>query len=139
MISANPYLHFMGNTAEAMNFYKSIFGGEFITFARFKDVPGGEKMSPEEQEMIIHASLPLGKTVLMATDMLESMEHKIIEGNNFHICINTESEDEADKLFEKLARDGVIEMAMNKTFWGAYFGMCRDRFNVRWMISYSKI
>jgi PhnB protein len=133
----DPYLHFMGNTAEAMNFYKSVFGGEFTIYAKFKDVPGGEKMSPEEQEKIIHISLPIGKgNVLMATDMLESMEHKLVQGNNFHICIHADSEAEVDQLFDALSKNGKIEMPCNKTFWGSYFGMCQDRFGVWWMIEY---
>jgi PhnB protein len=71
MLSVNPYLNFMGNTEDAFNFYKSVFGGEFTTFQRFKDVPGGEKMSPADQQKIMHVALPMGKTgYLMATDAL---------------------------------------------------------------------
>lgn len=138
MLGTNPYLHFMGNTGEAMAFYKSVLGGEFTIYSRFKDVPGGEKMSPEDQEKIIHISLTIGKGVtIMATDCLESMEQKLVFGNNFHICLQTESESESDKVFEGLSKGGKIEMPMNKTFWGSYFGMCMDKFGVNWMINYS--
>lgn len=137
MINANPYLNFAGNTEEAMNFYKTVFGGEFIAFHRFKDSPGHEKMPKHEQEMIMHASLPLGPgTILMATDVLESMGQTLTHGNNFHIAVNTESEEETDKIFKGLCAGGKIEMPLNKTFWGAYFGMCKDKFGVLWMISY---
>ena len=61
MLAANPYLHFMGNTEEAMKFYKSVFGGEFTIFQRFSDVPGSERMPAHEQNMIIHISLALGE------------------------------------------------------------------------------
>ena len=137
MINVNPYLNFMGNTEEAMNFYKSVFGGEFTALQRFKDVPGYEKMPKHEQEMIMHASLPLGKNnALMATDTLESMEQSLRPGNNFYISINTESEQETEKLFKGLSAGGKIEMPLNKTFWGSYFGMCVDTFGVQWMINY---
>jgi len=139
MLNVNPYLHFMGKTEEAMNFYKSIFGGEFSIFQRYKDMAGGEKMSEEDQEKMIHISLPIGKgNVLMASDNLESMGHEIIAGDNFHICIHTENEKETDKLFKALTANGKIEMPLNKTFWGAYFGMCRDKFGIQWMISYDQ-
>ena len=139
MLNINPYLHFMGNTEEAMNFYKSVFGGEFTIIQRFKDMAGGEKMSEEDQEKIIHISLPIGKgTILMATDSLESMGHELTQGNNFHLCLHTESEKETDKLFNALAANGKIEMPLNKTFWGAYFGMCRDKFGIQWMISFDQ-
>lgn len=138
MIKMDPYLNFMGNTGEAMNFYKSVFGGEFTIYEKFKSVPGGEKMSAEDQEKFMHISLvmPNGVTI-MATDALESMGQQLNFGNNYHICIQAESEAEADKLFNSLSEGGTIEMPLNKTFWGAYFGMCKDRFGVLWMINYT--
>lgn len=138
MLSMNPYLHFMGNAEEAMKFYKSILGGEFTIFARFKDVPGGEKMPPENQDKIIHISLVLspGHTI-MATDFLESMGQQMIPGNNVHICLHTQSEAEVDRIFNALSVGGKVEMPVNKTFFGSYFGMCSDKYNVQWMINYT--
>ena len=138
MRGTDIYLHFKGNSQEAFSFYKSIFGGEFITAQRFKDVPGGEKMNPETQEKMIHISLKISPhTTLMATDMMGNDENELKFGNNIHICLQTDSEKEADKLFDSLSKDGKIEMPMNKTFWGAYFGMCQDKFGILWMISYT--
>jgi len=137
MLGANPYLRFMGNSSEAMNFYKSAFGGEFASFIRYKDVPGGEKMSAQDQEKIMHISLPISKDqFIMATDMLESMGRNLIAGNNFHILLQAESEAEVEKLFTVLSNGGKIESPLNKTFWGAYFGMCADKFGINWMINY---
>jgi PhnB protein len=137
MKQLNPYLNFMGTTEAAMNFYKSIFGGEFITFSRYKDIPGGEKMLAEEQNLIMHASLRVGSTMLMATDMLKSMGHALTTGNNVSICIDADSEKEVDRLFQALSAGGKVEMPVNKTFWGAYFGMCDDKFGIKWMINYT--
>jgi PhnB protein len=137
MQGANFYLHFMGNSAEAMNFYKSVFGGEFASFIRYKDVPGGEKMSAHDQEKLMHISLPIAKDhFIMATDMLESMERNLTVGNNFHILLQAENESEVDKLFTALSTGGKIEAPVNKTFWGAYFGMCEDKFGIQWMINF---
>ena len=140
MLEINPYLHFMGNTGEAMNYYKSVFGGEFTISQRYKDVPGGEKMRPEEQEKFIHISLKMknGPTI-MATDALESMGQKLTSGDNFHICIHMESEADAEKAFEALSVRGKVHMPMNRTFWGAYFGMCRDQFGIQWMINHTYV
>ncbi len=128
----------MGNTGEAMNFYKSVFGGEFTIYQRFKDMPGFEKMPADEQEKFMHISLatPDG-IVFMATDALESMGQQLVFGNNYHVCIHTSSEAETDKLFNGLSVGGNIEMPVNKTFWGAYCGMCRDKFGVQWMLTYT--
>lgn len=137
MLTVSPYLNFPGNTEEAMNYYKSIFGGEFTLFQRYGDIPGGDKMPENEQQKINHISLPVGNTTLMATDFLDFMNQKMEPGNNFHICIQAQSEKEVDKLFEGLSAGGKIEMPVNKTFWGAYFGMCRDKFGIQWMVNYS--
>lgn len=137
MIAVNPYLNFMGNTGEAFNFYKSVFGGKFTTFQRFKDVPGGEKMTEADQEKIMHISLPIGNgNILMGTDALESMGQSLTIGNNFHISLSPESEEEADELFTKLSAGGQVTMPMDKAFWGAYFGMVTDKFGMQWMINY---
>ncbi|HEY4326855.1 MAG TPA: VOC family protein [Mucilaginibacter sp.] len=137
MIAINPYLNFLGNTEDAMNFYKSVFDVEFSAFQRFNESPGHERMPKQEQQMIMHASLPMGKhNSLMATDALESMGMTITPGNNFYIQVSTENEEETDRLFNGLSAGGKIEIPLNKTFWGSYCGMCQDKFGIQWMINY---
>lgn len=139
MIRTNPYLNFQGNTEEVFNFYKSVFGGEFSMLQRFKDTPGSDKLSNNEKEKIMHVSLPLGNgNLLMGSDALESMGQKLIAGNNFYISISAESKEETDKLFKGLSAGGKVEMPLQDTFWGAYFGMLTDKFGTRWMLSYDK-
>ena len=140
MKTVNPYLNFAGTTEEAFNFYKSIFGGEFLVLQRFKDTPDGAKMPAHERDKIMHVALPLGKNgvILMATDTLESMGQKLTYGNNSHLAVDAESEKEADTLFNSLAAGGTTVMPMEKMFWGSYFGMCVDRFGVQWMVSFDE-
>ena len=89
MATVNPYLNFNGNTEEAFNFYKSVFGGEFLALMRFKDNPECGQVSESDKERIMHIALPIGKgAVLMATDALESMGQKLTFGNNFYIASN---------------------------------------------------
>jgi PhnB protein len=115
MLSTNFYLHFMGNTEEAMIFYKSVFGGEFESFMRYSDVPGGEKMSADHQKKIMHAALPItGHQMIMATDTLESMGRDVVFGNNYHISLEAESEAEVDKIFAALSAGGTIEAPLIK-------------------------
>ncbi len=138
MLGTNTYFNFNGNTEEAMQFYKKAFGGEFTSLQRFGDMPGGEKMLPEEKNLLMHITLttPSGH-VFMATDVLKSMEQKVVFGNNSYVCIHTESEAETDRLFDSLSEGGKIEMPVNKTFWGAYCGMFKDKFGVQWLITYT--
>lgn len=137
MQTINVYFNFLGNSEEAMNFYKSVFGGEFTIFTRFKDLPGNEKIPGHEQDKLMHVSLTTKNgTIIMATDLLESMEQKCEPGSCVNLCIQADSEEEVDKLFKDLSKGGKVDMPLNKTFWGAYFGMCKDKFGVSWMINY---
>ncbi len=137
MAVINPYLNFAGNTEEAFNFYKSVFGGEFLTVQRFKDTPEAGRVQAHEKDKIMHIALPIGKgNVLMATDALESMGHKLTVGNNFHITIQPESKVEAEKLFKGLSAGGKVMQPLQDTFWGAYFGMFTDKFGIHWMVNY---
>lgn len=139
MTTVNIYLAFKGNCMEAFNFYKSVFGGEFPYIGKFSDMPPQEGMPPlpeSELDKIMHISLPISKeTVLMGSDTPESFRQNIVVGNNFSISINTETIEEADRIFGELSAGGKVIMPMDKTFWGAYFGMFTDKFGVSWMIN----
>lgn len=137
MATINTYLNFLGKTEEAFIFYRSVFGGDFTIFQRFKDTPHGDSMSADDKEKIMHVSLPIGKTsILMATDALESMGQQLTVGNNYSICITPENSEEANKLFNGLAVGGQVMMPLEKMFWGDYFGMLTDKFGVQWMVNY---
>lgn len=139
MVTINPYLNFPGTTEEAFNFYKSVFGGEFVTVMRFKDSPESNKVPEDESEKLMHIALPIGKgNVLMGTDFLKSMGHELKEGNSYSLSINTESKDEADKIFNGLSAGGKVTMPMEDAFWGSYFGMLKDKYGIQWMVSYDK-
>lgn len=138
MATINPYLNFLGNTEEVFNFYKSVFGGEFAMLQRFKDTPDSGSNLPEtDRNKIMHIALPLGKNnVLMGTDALESAGHTVTMGNNLSLSINADSKEEADKIYNGLSAGGSIEMPIQDTFWGAYFGMFTDKFGVKWLVNF---
>lgn len=135
MKAVNPYLNFNGNTEEAFNFYKSVFGGEFATIMRFGETPGCESMPETEKNGIMHVALPMGSSILMGTDVPKSME-QVKFGTNSSITIDAESREEAKRLFDGLAMGGKIGMPMDDMFWGAYYGMLTDKFGVQWMINF---
>ena len=137
MGTVNPYLNFQGNTEEAFDFYKSVFGGEFALKLRFKDTPEKDRVPADEQDKLMHIALPIGKTsVLMATDALESMGHRVTPGTNSHISYHADSKEDADKIFNGLSAGGTVSVPLNQTFWGSYFGMLVDKFGISWMVSY---
>lgn len=138
MATINLYLNFNGNSEEAFTFYKSVFGGEFSSVIRFKDMQSPECIVPEADEnKIMHIAMPIGKgNVLMATDLLESIGQKMVEGNRYSISINAESREEADKLFNGLSEGGKIEVPIADSPWGSYFGLFNDKFGIQWMVDY---
>ncbi|MDB5131994.1 MAG: hypothetical protein JWR02_1743 [Mucilaginibacter sp.] len=139
------YLNFNGNTDEAFNFYRSVFKTEFAGkgIQRFGDLPvaeGQPPMSDEFKKLILHIELPLlGGHVLKATDAPESMGFKLVTGNNMHICLEPESREEANRLFNELSVDGIIDMPMQDMFYGAYYGAFADKFGINWMVNYIDI
>ena len=138
MATLNPYLNFMGNTEEAFNFYKSVFGGDFLIIQRFKETPYAANVPENEQDKIMHIALPIGKgNWLMATDALESLGQKLTQGNNYYLSLSTESEEETERLFHALSEGGKIEVPLEKAFWGVYFGMFTDKFGIKWMVNHS--
>jgi PhnB protein len=138
MTTINAYLNFNGNCEEAFGFYKSVFGGEFLFIGRYKDLPPTERQTFgfENDEKIMHVSLPISKeTILMGCDSPQTHAQETIAGNNISLSINTDNKNEADRLFNELSVGGKIKMPMSQTFWGAYFGMLTDRFEINWLIN----
>lgn len=139
MTTINPYLTFDGTCEEAFLLYQSVFGGEFPYVGKFKDMPPSEgiTVTEEDQEKIMHICLPISKeTTLMGSDSSEAFGHATVQGNNFSISINTDSIEEANRIFEGLSKEGTVKMPLEKTFWGAYFGMLTDKFGIHWMVNH---
>ena len=135
----NPYLNFDGKSEEAFNFYKSVFGGEFLgNVSKMSDAPGTENLPEDEKNRVMHIALPIGNgTVLMASDIVPSMGHVLNQGNNNYISIHPDSKEEADRLFNGLSEGGQVEMPIEDQFWGDYFGSFKDKYGVGWMVNYN--
>lgn len=141
MSKVSTYLNFPRNTEEAFNFYKSVFGGEFGGggIYRFDGLPPQEGMPPmaeEDKNLVMHMELPiLGGHVLMGTDAPATMGFEVNFGNNVIINLEPDTREETKKLFDALSAGGQISMALQDTFWGAYYGSLKDKFGVQWMFN----
>lgn len=136
MTSINAYLAFNGNCEEAFNFYGAIFGGEPPTFSRFKEFHAEDLGDSSDGEKIMHVALPIGSgTVLMGSDTVEGMGTFTV-GTNFSLALQTDSREEADKLYDQLAAGGMATMPLAEAPWGSYFGMLTDQYDIQWMISH---
>lgn len=138
MAQINPYIHFNGNAEEAFTFYKSVFGGAFAAVVRFRDMAfEGNPISESEADKIMHIALPIGKSsVLMGSDTPAFMGKQNERENRSKISISAESKEEADRLFNGLSAGGEIEMPIEDSPWGSYFGMFRDKYGIEWMVDF---
>ena len=133
------YLNFQGTAEAAFNFYKTVFETEFsapIMYIRdLPQSPNGPKFTEADLKCVMHVALPIvGGTEIMGTDVLESMGHKLVIGNNTTISLQLDSKEEADKLFNALATNGTETAPLRDEFWG-YWGTCLDQFGIRWMFN----
>ena len=138
MAQINPYIHFNGNAEEAFAFYKSVFGGDFAMVMRFKDLTfEGSIATDEEANKIMHIALPIGKhNILMGSDTPAALGTHNENETRSKISISAESKAEADQLVNGLSAGGQVEMPIQDSPWGSYFGMFRDKFGIEWMVDF---
>lgn len=140
MARTSTYLNFQRNTEEVFNFYKTVFGGEFIGgINRFGDIPPSDETPPvadEDKKLIMHIELAIvGGHVLMGTDAPERMGFSVKFGNNVHINLEPDTRSETKRLFDALSAGGQVTMELQDMFWGAYYGSGTDKFGVQWMFN----
>jgi PhnB protein len=140
MARVSTYLNFPNQTEQAFNFYKSVFGTDFVDgIQRMGEVPpqeGMPQLSEADKNLVMHVELPiLGGHSLMGTDAPESMGFKVNPGNNVYISLEPDTRAETERLFAALSEGGKVEMELQDMFWGAYFGSLADKFGILWMFN----
>jgi PhnB protein len=133
MKEISAYLIFNGNCREAMTFYQKCLGSE-LQLITFGDMGGN--VPPDSKSRIAHARISKGAAVLLASDNMPGMT--FTAGNNYFVCIQCESAQEADQLFAALSEKGKILQAPQETQWAARFAMFTDQFGTNWMLNFSK-
>jgi PhnB protein len=135
MATLNPYINFNGNAEEAFTFYQSVFGGEFGTIVRFKDMASSEFPVPvSEENKIMRIVLPIGTNMLIANDVPAQMGPVSENENRSKIAISADSREEAERLFLGLSAGGSVEMPLAESPWGTHFAMWRDKFGIEWTV-----
>jgi len=129
----NPYLSFRDNAREAMEFYKTVFGGK-LDINTFEQFHASE--DPSENNKVMHAQLEAENGIIfMASDTPNSMEYK--PGTNISMSLSGDNETELRGYYEKLSAGGAVTMPLEKAPWGDTFGMCADQFGINWMVNIS--
>lgn len=138
MASIHPHIHFNGNTEEAFEFYRSVFGGEFTRLMRFSALNSPEFSFPEEeQNKIMLVRLPIGgSTQLSGSDVPNFLGVVNEEENRSKITVGADSKAEAEAIFHGLSAGGIVEMPLDEGPWGSFLGTFRDKYGIEWMVEY---
>jgi len=127
----NPYLNFGGNCQEAMEFYKSVFGGK-LEMTNYLD--GGMSRSADDEKLIMHAMLQADNGItFMASDGRSTQEAE--SEPMIQLSLSGDNTDELTGYFNKLSEDGVIREPLVQAPWGDTFGMLTDKFGINWMVN----
>ena len=132
--TVQPYLFFDGRCEEALEFYKKAIGAEVQMMMRNKESPDPHPpgmLPPGTENKVMHATLRIGDTTVMASDGHAKGQPKF-EG--FSLSLNAKNEAEAERLFAALSDGGQVRLPLTKTFFSPRFGMLADKFGMGWMI-----
>jgi PhnB protein len=130
-MEVQPYLFFNGRCDEAIDFYKTALSAEVAMLMRWKDSPDKSMCTPDNENKVMHSSIRIGETTIMASDG-RNTSHPNFQG--FALSLNAKDEADAERLFNALADGGKVTMALTKTFFSPRFGMVADKFGVNWMV-----
>jgi PhnB protein len=126
-----PYAHFEGNAEEALNFYRDVFGGEILMINRYGEAP----MSIDEdwKNKLMHARLKFGNSILYVSDGPKG--HTASKDGNIQLSVDVPDENQIVEIFNKMAEGGQVTMPLAEQFWGAKFGMLKDKYGIGWMFN----
>jgi len=131
-MQVNAYLNFNGQCAEAFKFYEQVLGGKIESMMTHGESPMAEQVQPEWRDAVLHARLKVGDQVLLGSDAPPQYFEK---PQGFSVSLNTNDQDQAERIFQALADGGEIRMPIQETFWAARFGMLVDRFGTPWIVN----
>jgi PhnB protein len=128
-----PYIFFFGRCEEALEFYKSVFGGTY-ELMRTKDSPMADQMPPGSGDTVMHAKFDAPTFSFMCSD---GRETKAIdpEAGNISLAVDVTDSAEGERIFKALGEGGEVRMPLDAAFWGGRFGMLVDRFGNEWMLT----
>jgi PhnB protein len=129
-----PYVIFQGNCEEALNFYAKALGGAIGQISRYGDIPGGDTHG-QDPNWIMHTQFSFdGNILFMASDGPNDAK----DSGMVSLSLNFKDAGSIQNVFSKLSDGGTVTMPLQDTFWGATFGMLKDKYGIKWMLNYDK-
>lgn len=129
-----PYLNFNGNAKEALAFYEKALNGKVAYSQTFADANMAQDESMKDK--ILHAVFEAGSLKFMVSDCPPGVS--VSSGDQVSLSLNFHDLETIEKTFAALADGGQVTMPLQDTFWGARFGMTKDKYGVHWMFNHDK-
>jgi PhnB protein len=134
-MKVNTYLNYGGNCAEAFKFYEQHLGAKIGMLMTHDQAPGATNLDPKTAKAVLHASITIGTTTLMASDVPEDRFKPM---RSVYICLSVDSDEQVEKIYALLSDGGEIYMPIQETFFASRFAQLRDKFGTSWMIIHEK-
>lgn len=131
MEGLHPFISFNGNCEEALRYYKEKLHGNIISLMHFEESP--MDVPPEFKKKVMFAEFRFGNHAILASDTQPGKP--VHSGNNISLSVGTTNLEQTESWFQALSHDGKVHMPMQKTFWGAHFGMLTDKYGIQWMFN----
>ena len=136
MANIVPYINFADQGKEAIEFYKSVFGGN-AEVQLVKQSPNAANMPKEWGDRIFHLAFTAGDIHFYGSDVISDQAGKVV-GNVHSLAINCDSEEQLRDIFAKLSDGGKVVWEPKDSEWGSLYGQCTDKFGITWMLNYTK-
>jgi PhnB protein len=128
-----PYIFFYGRCAEALEFYKTVFGGTY-EMMRVSDTPMASEMPPEAANSVMHSSFTADGISFMASDG-QDVKPVDPDAGNISLALSFDDAARGEQIFNGLSQGGKVVRAIENAFWGGRFGMVVDKFGSEWMLT----
>ncbi|MDO5649147.1 MAG: glyoxalase/bleomycin resistance/extradiol dioxygenase family protein [Gallicola sp.] len=133
-MAINVYLNFYGNAREVIEYYEDVFEtkAEIMSYGDIPEEPDFE-ITEDMKGAVLHSEMVISDSILMISDDLRGEDHS--KKNNFGLAIGFKDEKKLREIFEKIQKEGNVEMQLEKTFWSDLFGIVKDKFGIDWMFN----
>jgi PhnB protein len=128
-----PYIFFYGRCAEALDFYKGLFGGSYEVML-IKDSPVAEQFPVDFRDKVMHASFTAPGIQFMASDGRET-KGVDPDAGNISIALALTDAPKGESILAALADGGKVSMPLGPAFWGGRFASIVDRFGIEWLLT----
>ena len=131
----NTYLNYGGNCAEAFKCYEEHLGAKIGMMMKYGEMPDPSKVLPEWKDAVLYATITIGETVLMASDVPPDRWKPM---RSAYLALNVSSDADAERLFALLAQGGEVFLPIQETFFATRFAQLRDKFGTSWMLIHER-